>query len=92
MAWNSNTAGDGTERVVKIQVFAQDVPGLLKLMSEVFSAQGMNIQNANVRTTRDQKAMATFEVSVRNTEQLNNVILALQKIKGVLGVSRVTDT
>lgn len=92
VAWSQTSAGDGSERVVKIQVFSQDVQGLLKLMSEVFSAQGMNILNANVRTTRDQKAMATFEVSVRNTEQLQNVILALQKIKGVLGVSRLTDT
>lgn len=90
--WTTSAASEGSERVVKIQVFSQDVPGLLKLMSEVFSAQGMNIQNATVRTTRDQKAMATFEVTVKNTEHLNNVILGLQKIKGVLGVSRVTDT
>lgn len=90
--WTTKSAVDGAERLVKIQVFSQDVPGLLKLMSEVFSAQGMNIQNANVRTTRDQKAMATFEVTVRNTEQLNNVILELQKIRGVLGVNRLTES
>lgn len=90
--WSSGSASEGAERVVKIQVFSQDVPGLLKMMSEVFSAQEMNIQNANVRTTRDHKAMATFEVTVKNTEQLNNVIHELQKIKGVLGVNRLTDS
>lgn len=92
VAWTQKSAEGDAERLVKIQVFSQNVQGLLKLMSEVFSAQGMNIQNVNARTTRDQKAIATFEVSVRNTEQLNNVILGLQKIKGVLGVSRVTDS
>lgn len=92
VAWTQKSAEGDAERLVKIQVFSQNVQGLLKLMSEAFSAQGMNIQNVNARTTRDQKAIATFEVSVRNTEQLNNVILGLQKIKGVLGVSRVTDT
>ncbi|MBX3018049.1 MAG: bifunctional (p)ppGpp synthetase/guanosine-3',5'-bis(diphosphate) 3'-pyrophosphohydrolase [Bdellovibrionaceae bacterium] len=92
VAWTQKSAEGDAERLVKIQVFSQNVQGLLKLMSEAFSAQGMNIQNVNARTTRDQKAIATFEVTVRNTEQLNNVILGLQKIKGVLGVSRVTDT
>lgn len=90
--WTQNSASEGSERLVKVQVFSQDVPGLLKLMSEVFSAQGMNIQNANVRTTRDQKAMATFEVTVRNTSQLTTVILELQKIKGVLGVTRLSES
>lgn len=88
--WNAG-ATESAERLVKIQIFSQDMPGLLKLMSEAFALQGMNIQNANVRTTRDQKALATFEVSVKNTKQLTQVILELQKIKGVLGVSRVSD-
>lgn len=90
--WTAKSAGEGAERLVKIQVFSQDVQGLLKLMSEAFSAQGMNIQNANVRTTRDQKAVATFEVTVRNREQLSQVVQELQKIRGVLEVTRVTDS
>jgi GTP pyrophosphokinase len=73
-------------------VISQDMPGLLKSMSEAFSTQGMNIHNAQVRTTRDSKAVATFDVSVRNTQQLNQVIFDLQKIKGVIGVSRLTDS
>lgn len=90
--WTAKSASEGAERLVKIQVFSQDVQGLLKLMSEVFSAQGMNIQNANVRTTRDQKAVATFEVTVRNTAQLSQVVQDLQKIRGVLEVTRLTDS
>lgn len=88
--WNVG-ALEGAERFVKIQVFSQDMPGLLKLMSEAFALQGMNIHNANIRTTRDQKALATFEVSVKNTKQLTQVILELQKIKGVLGVNRLSE-
>lgn len=89
VAWNAGA--ESSERVVKIQVFSQDMPGLLKLMSEAFATQGMNIQNANIRTNRDKKAIATFDVSVKNTKQLTQVILELQKIKGVLGVSRVSE-
>ena len=90
--WTSNSADTGQERLVRIRVISQDMPGLLKSMSEAFSTQGMNIHNAQVRTTRDSKAVATFDVSVRNTQQLNQVIFDLQKIKGVIGVSRLTDS
>lgn len=91
VAWTADAASEGKERIVRIQILSLDVPGLLKSMSEAFAIQGMNIQNANVRTTRDHKAIATFEVTVRNTQQLNQVILELQKIKGILGVNRLTE-
>jgi GTP pyrophosphokinase len=90
--WTQSAAEQGQERVVRIRVISQDMPGLLKSMTEVFSTQGMNIHNAQIRTTRDQKAVALFDVSVRNTQQLTQVLLDMQKIKGVIGVSRVTDT
>lgn len=90
--WNAQAAETGQERMVRVQVVSQDMPGLLKSMSEAFAVQGMNIENAQVRTTRDRKAVAVFEVSVKNTSQLTQVILLLQKIKGVIGVSRVTSS
>jgi GTP pyrophosphokinase len=90
--WTSQSADTGHERIVRVRVISQDTPGLLKSMSEAFSTQSINIHNAQVRTTRDKKAVATFEVSVRNTQQLNQVIFDLQKIRGVIGVSRLTDS
>ncbi len=86
--WNSSHSESSQERYVKIQVVSQDASGLLKLMSETFAAEGMNITNAHIRTTRDKKAISTFEVGVKNVLQLNQVIQNLQKIKGVLGVTR----
>jgi GTP diphosphokinase / guanosine-3',5'-bis(diphosphate) 3'-diphosphatase len=88
VAWTTKTAGDGQERQVKLEVIGQDVPGLLKLMSEAFSVQGINIESAQIRTTRDKKAVCLFEVSVRDLSQLSNAVLALQKIKGIIGVQR----
>ncbi len=90
--WNTNSADTGHERIVRVRVISQDMPGLLKSMSEAFATQGINIHNAQVRTTRDSKAVATFDVSVKNTQQLNQVIFDLQKIRGVIGVSRLTDS
>lgn len=89
VAWTSKTASEGQERIVRLKVLSQDVPGLLKSMSEAFAVQGINIQSAQVRTNKDKKAVCHFEVSVKDSTQLNDSILLLQKIKGVIGVTRV---
>jgi GTP diphosphokinase / guanosine-3',5'-bis(diphosphate) 3'-diphosphatase len=91
VSWTSKTASDGQERQVKLEVIAQDVQGLLKLMSESFATQGINIDSAQIRTTRDKKAICVFEVSVKDVAQLSNAILGLQKIKGVINVQRLTS-
>ena len=89
VTWAVKQAADGMERVVRLRVIAQDMPGLLKLMSEAFASQEINIQSAQVRTTKDKKAVCSFEISVKDTSQLTQAILAIQKIKGVIGVNRV---
>lgn len=91
VAWNVKTAETGQERTVKVKVIAHDIPGLLKSMSEVFAVQMINIQSVQIRTTKDKKAVCHFEVSVRDASHLNNAIFELQKIKGIIGVSRVTQ-
>ena len=73
-------------------MISQDVPGLLKSMSETFAIRGMNIHNAQIRTTKDKKAICVFDVSVRDTNQLSQVMQDLHKIKGILGVTRVAHT
>lgn len=90
--WITKEADQGFERLVKIEVLSQDMPGLLKLMGEAFASQGVNIQSAQVRTNRDKKAVATFEVGVKSTSQLSQVLQILHKIKGVLGVRRLMST
>jgi GTP pyrophosphokinase len=89
VAWTGSQATEGQERVVRVRVISNDVPGLLKSMSEVFSVQGINIESAQIRTTKDKKAICNFEVRVKDATQLNNAIYELQKIKGILGVTRV---
>jgi guanosine-3',5'-bis(diphosphate) 3'-pyrophosphohydrolase len=88
--WTVNSAPAGVERVVRVRVISQDIPGLLKSMSEAFSTRGINIHNAQIRTTKDRKAICIFDVSVRDTSQLSQVMQDLQKINGIIGVTRVT--
>jgi GTP diphosphokinase / guanosine-3',5'-bis(diphosphate) 3'-diphosphatase len=91
VAWTTKSASVGQERPVKIEVVAQDIPGLLKLMTEAFSMQNINIESAQIRTTRDKKAICQFVISVKDTAQLNAAIFSLQKIKGIIGVQRSSN-
>ena len=91
--WNSNTAKTPEHgRHVRIRVLSQDNPGLLKDLSEVFSMHGVNILNAEARTTKDLKAICTFDVQVRDTKHLSEIMASLGKAKGVIGVSRLAST
>lgn len=90
--WTMSSAPDGVERTARLRVISGDAPGLLKMMSEVFSALGINIINAQIRTTKDLKAICLFDVAVKDTKQLTIAIQNLQKIKGILAVTRVSQT
>lgn len=87
--WNQQGPSQVSERTVKLKVFSQDLQGLLKSMTEAFAAHGINIQSAQARTTKDKTAICLFEISVRNSDQLNLAIFELQKIKGIIGVERI---
>jgi GTP diphosphokinase / guanosine-3',5'-bis(diphosphate) 3'-diphosphatase len=89
--WTVKSAPDGVERIVRLRVVAQDIPGLLKLMSETFSSLGINIFNAQIRTTKDRKAVCMFDVAVKDTSHLTKAIQNLSKIKGIMGVTRMTQ-
>lgn len=89
--WNSDK-GQDEGRMVRVRVVSQDIPGLLKSMTEVFSVAGVNIHNAQARTTKDRKAICIFDLSVRNTEQLSGVMSSLMKLKGIIGVTRMTHS
>lgn len=86
--WSGKQTALGQERIVRLKIVCQDQPGLLKAMSESFAVQGINIQTAQIRTTKDRKAVCSFEIAVRDSGQLNQSILELQKIPGVIGVDR----
>ena len=90
--WTVDTAPEGVERTVRVRVISQDIPGLLKHMSEAFATRGINIHNAQIRTTKDKKAVCVFDVSVRDTAQLSQVMQDLQKINGIIGVDRISHS
>lgn len=85
--WNPALSAP-VKRAVRIRVISNDDTGLLALMSQTITGCGVNIASANIRTTKDKKAVALFEVEVGNMDQLNRVMSALESKKGVISVER----
>ncbi len=92
---NLNNQRDGketdgsTKRRVTVRVICRDEQGLLTKMTAAFSARGVNIAQANCRTSPDGLATNTFEVYVLNAGQLAEAIRMVGRIEGVLTVERV---
>ena len=76
-------------RPVSIQILCADKPGLLANISQTFTEAGVNISQANCRSTDDHRAVNTFQFSVADLDQLKGVIRAIQRISGVYSVERI---
>jgi GTP pyrophosphokinase len=77
------------KRPVTVRVLTADRTGLLAEISKTFSEKGVNIQQANCRSTGDERAVNTFEVSISDLKQLKDCILAIERIQGVYSVERI---
>jgi GTP pyrophosphokinase len=70
-------------RPVKIEVTCIDQPGLLAAISSAITSADANIARAQVRTFSGERALNTFEVMIKNSEQLKQVLQNVSKVKGV---------
>lgn len=78
------------DRPVTLEVRTANAVGLLAEMSRAFSHEGVNIKQANCRTSSDgQRATNTFHATVADLGQLDKLVARLKGIEGVLGVERV---
>jgi guanosine-3',5'-bis(diphosphate) 3'-pyrophosphohydrolase len=76
-------------RPVQLRVTTTGSPGLLAVISQVFSAQKLSINEANCRAGDNGLACNTFTFVVSDLSQLKNVMREVTKISGVVDVERV---
>lgn len=89
VSWTKQLDG---ARPVKVRVISHNVLGLLNSMTEVFRSLNIDIHNAQIRTTKENRAVCDFDVAIKNTSQLSLVTQELYKIKGVVSVDRISQT
>jgi guanosine-3',5'-bis(diphosphate) 3'-pyrophosphohydrolase len=80
--------GASASRPVSLEVVCVDQPGMLAAITKSISNSGVNISRAQVQSTPDKQAVNSFEVMVGTADQLNRVIRAIGKLRGVVRVSR----
>ena len=86
VSWDSRAK---INRPVQLKVTTANKPGILATVSQTFSAQKINISEANCRATDDGRACNIFTFHVSDLTQLKGVMKALTKVNGVVGVERV---
>ncbi len=81
---------EGTKAVhpVKLRVVCADKPGLLADISRTITASDVDIRRAVVMTTRDKRAICSFDVSVNDATHLAALIKSIEKVKNVYSVER----
>jgi GTP pyrophosphokinase len=85
VAWE---AGSKAAHPVKLKVVCADKPGLLADISRTITASDVDIRRAVVMTTRDNRAICNFEVSVNDAQHLAALIKSIEKVKNVFTVER----
>ena len=74
---------------MKIRVMAYDRAGLLKDIVEVLDLENINMEDASAVTARrDNLAMITATLEVRDVEQLDRVLYKINQVQNVREVRR----
>ncbi|MFM7202989.1 MAG: RelA/SpoT family protein [Myxococcota bacterium] len=76
-------------RNVRVRVICVNRSGLLASMTKIISQESVNITSAECRVIEDEKAVNNFDVMVSDRATLQRVMLALERIRGVISVERV---
>jgi GTP pyrophosphokinase len=86
VTWDTNGS---FVRPVALRILTSDRPGILATISQAFSENGVNISQANCKVTGEDRAVNTFEVLIKDAEQLRKVVAQIKGVRGVLGVERL---
>ncbi len=74
---------------VSLRVVTADKPGILANVSTAFTQAGVNISEANCRTSPDGRAVNLFQFTVGDVTKLRALMRTIARIEGVQDVERV---
>ncbi len=86
VSWASDTQ---VNLPVSMRVVTDDKPGILANISATFRESGVNISEANCRTSNGGRAINVFQFTVSDVGKLKVLMRNVQRIDGVFNVERV---
>jgi guanosine-3',5'-bis(diphosphate) 3'-pyrophosphohydrolase len=76
-------------RSIRIRVYSNNKQGLLASVTKAIAGLKVDIEGAHIKTSQDDKAILTFDVSIPHLRSLKGLMKRLERIPGVLTVERV---
>jgi GTP pyrophosphokinase len=76
---------------VGISVVTVDRPGMLAKISSAIALCEVNIREATVTTTDEQRAFLRFVIDINDLNHLQQVIKTIRQVKEVISVERIKD-
>jgi GTP pyrophosphokinase len=73
---------------VSLRVTTNDRPGILSMVTAVFTDNGLNITEATCRSQEEGRAVNVFQCTVDDLEKLRTVMRGIAKLNGVIDVER----
>lgn len=87
--WDDKFSGQLPTTIV---IKCQDKPGILSNLTKLISNSDVNISKVEMNQTITGQAIGTFDITVKNIEQLDHVINSLKAVEGVMLVERPSST
>jgi GTP diphosphokinase / guanosine-3',5'-bis(diphosphate) 3'-diphosphatase len=84
--WDTATPG---QHAVNIAVIAEDKTGVLANVSSAIAGSEANISRAEITTKEDRKAELHFVVEISDTNHLNRVLKAIERVEGIITARRL---
>ena len=75
--------------IAKLRVTSVERKGVLSDVSSIITRKDANIVQADVKTTMDNKGVSIFTIEVEDYKQLEDIMEAIRKVKGILIVERL---
>ncbi len=88
VAWGSPAADSRALYPLDVRVEAQDRPGLLRDISDVFAKDKVNVTGVNMHAGKGGEAWVNFTVEVADLARLAPVLAAVQRLPGVRAARR----
>jgi GTP diphosphokinase / guanosine-3',5'-bis(diphosphate) 3'-diphosphatase len=82
------TDAAGQRYPVKMTVYCDDRPGMLKELTAVISDENSNIRNVEISRDENGEAIIGFLVEAEDLRHVNRMVLGLRRVNGVRAVQR----
>ncbi|MFQ5697703.1 MAG: RelA/SpoT family protein [Myxococcota bacterium] len=81
--------GSRSEHPARLRVVSENRPGILAAVTKQIHGDGINVEGGRIEQAGENRAVQTYDVSVRDRKHLEALLKRLARVKGVISADRV---